>query len=227
MCWRLGRRATRRCGVGVAARGRGGGGSADAHVGGRGCGHGPQGGSSRVCWVEVPSSWGVLKPFRLQSCSHGLEAGQCSSGLPTPDMCAQAAAPATHRNPTQPSHACAISPPVPAPGQACAIHHSAAPCMLPCMVACTSHCQPGASLHMRAQVRASGLVVNSMGWIVELGYELLKHTVQASGQKEGGQHFSCCLNWPVLACVGIGVLWLAAARSPWAGPDACVLSHTT
>lgn len=30
-----------------------------------------------------------------------------------------------------------------------------------------------------AQVRASGLVVNSMGWIVELGYELLKQTVQA------------------------------------------------
>jgi hypothetical protein len=29
------------------------------------------------------------------------------------------------------------------------------------------------------QVRASGLVVNSMGWIVELGYELLRHTLQA------------------------------------------------
>jgi len=30
------------------------------------------------------------------------------------------------------------------------------------------------------QVRASGMIVNSMGWIVELGYELLKHTMQAS-----------------------------------------------
>ncbi|KAI3429530.1 hypothetical protein D9Q98_005618 [Chlorella vulgaris] len=30
-----------------------------------------------------------------------------------------------------------------------------------------------------AQVRASGLFVNSMGWITDLGYELLKHTVQS------------------------------------------------
>lgn len=30
-----------------------------------------------------------------------------------------------------------------------------------------------------AQVRASGLVVNSMGWVSELGYELLLHTLSA------------------------------------------------
>jgi polyribonucleotide 5'-hydroxyl-kinase len=29
------------------------------------------------------------------------------------------------------------------------------------------------------QVRASGLVVNSMGWVSELGYELLRHTLGA------------------------------------------------
>lgn len=31
------------------------------------------------------------------------------------------------------------------------------------------------------QVRASGMVVNSMGWIQDLGYELLKHTVEVRG----------------------------------------------
>lgn len=28
------------------------------------------------------------------------------------------------------------------------------------------------------QVRASGMVVNSMGWVLELGYEILKHTIE-------------------------------------------------
>ena len=32
---------------------------------------------------------------------------------------------------------------------------------------------------LSAQVAASGLIVNSMGWVEDLGYQLLQHTIRA------------------------------------------------
>ena len=61
---------------------------------------------------------------------------------------------------------------------ACASGH---PCAWACCPASLPHAPRMCTVHSlpsSPQVRASGLVVNSMGWIVELGYELLKHTVQ-------------------------------------------------
>ncbi|GAB4822312.1 hypothetical protein N2152v2_009358 [Parachlorella kessleri] len=44
-------------------------------------------------------------------------------------------------------------------------------------------------LDLRAQAdataRAAGLVINSMGWVEDLGYELLRHTIQARGLRRG------------------------------------------
>lgn len=64
--------------------------------------------------------------------------------------------------------------------------------VLPCSCKRLQRHQPCACARRRPQVRASGLVVNSMGWIVELGYELIKHTVQVGA---AGGWFGACV-WP-------------------------------